>query len=348
MVLTRTDENELLTALYAGVFDAPPWALFLARLRARTDADICRIRVRPPGEPGQMWREVQSAATRGIEDHALAGLGDFAPFADLRPGRVYGGAELGGTVPILGRYMRVSAPNGGDIGLSMVRLTGDFSARSASILSGLAPHLSIALRTLTGLERERMHSSNAAFANARLAVGWVLLDDRGRILDLDAIAAEMLDSGRGMRRGAGGRLRLIYPGAEALLDQIQQDPAMLAAAPRAAWMDIDEPVQIIFMQPPAGASPSLPTPACLALIRPVARHDGREWRVASDLFGLTRSESALALRMADGDSIAEAGEVLGLTVETARNYSKRIYTKTGAQGQADLVRILLSGVTGFT
>jgi len=52
--------------------------------------------------------------------------------------------------------------------------------------------------------------------------------------------------------------------------------------------------------------------------------------------------------MADGDSIAEAGEALGLTVETARNYSKRIYTKTGAQGQADLVRILLSGVTGFT
>jgi len=347
MVLTRTDENELLTALYAGVFDAPPWALFLERLRARTDADVCRIRVRPTGEPGQIWREIQSAVVRGIGDGEVAGITDFAPFADLRPGRVYGGGELGGTVEINGRYMRVSAPNGGDIGLSMVRLTSDFSARSASILSGLAPHLSIALRTLTGLERERMHSSNADFAHARLAVGWVLLDDRGRILDLDPIAAGILDSGRAMRRGGDGRLRLTYPGAEALLEDIQRAPAILEAGPRAAWMDIDTPVQIIFMQPVAGTSPSLPTPACLALLRPLARDDERQWRIVADLFSMTRSESALALRMANGDSIAEAGEALGLTVETARNYSKRIYAKTGAQGQADLVRILLSGVTGF-
>lgn len=347
MVLTRTDENELLTALYAGVFDAPPWALFLARLRARTDADICRIRVRPAGESGPIWREVQSATARGLDDGEWAGVSDLPPFADLRPGRVYGGAELGGTVAIHGRYMRVSAPNGGDAALSMVRSTSDFSARSASILSGLAPHLSIALRTLTGLERERMHGSYADFAHARLALGWVLLDDRGRILDCDPIAAEMLDSGKAMRRRSDGRLRLIYPGAEALLEEIQHDPAMLAAAPRAAWMGIDPPMQIIFMQPATVWSPSLPSPACLALLRPVVRHDERQWRIASDLFGMTRSESALALRMASGDSIAEAGEALGLTLETARNYSKRIYTKTGAQGQADLVRILLSGVTAF-
>ncbi len=40
----------------------------------------------------------------------------------------------------------------------------------------------------------------------------------------------------------------------------------------------------------------------------------------------------------------EAGLALGLTVETTRNYSKRIYGKTGATGQADLVRLILSGL----
>ena len=40
----------------------------------------------------------------------------------------------------------------------------------------------------------------------------------------------------------------------------------------------------------------------------------------------------------------EAAADLGLTVETARNYSKKIYAKTGARGQAELVRNILTGV----
>jgi DNA-binding CsgD family transcriptional regulator len=39
-------------------------------------------------------------------------------------------------------------------------------------------------------------------------------------------------------------------------------------------------------------------------------------------------------------SIAEAAAELGLSVESARTYSKRIYAKTGARGQADLVRFV--------
>jgi DNA-binding CsgD family transcriptional regulator len=35
-----------------------------------------------------------------------------------------------------------------------------------------------------------------------------------------------------------------------------------------------------------------------------------------------------------GETIVEAGRRLRLTSETARNYSKRIYAKTGAAGQA--------------
>ncbi|MET0587942.1 MAG: LuxR family transcriptional regulator, partial [Novosphingobium sp.] len=42
-----------------------------------------------------------------------------------------------------------------------------------------------------------------------------------------------------------------------------------------------------------------------------------------------------------------AGAELQLTQETARNYSKRIYAKTGANGQADLVRLMLTGLAPF-
>lgn len=46
-------------------------------------------------------------------------------------------------------------------------------------------------------------------------------------------------------------------------------------------------------------------------------------------------------------SIVEAGARLRLTPETGRNYSKRIYAKIGAKGQADLVRRVLTGLSPF-
>jgi DNA-binding CsgD family transcriptional regulator len=82
----------------------------------------------------------------------------------------------------------------------------------------------------------------------------------------------------------------------------------------------------------------------------IAYLSGDRWSTADrcgqlvDLFGLLPSESRLAWAMAQGMSIAEAAEDLGITVETARNYSKKIYAKTGARGQSELVRNILTSV----
>jgi len=82
----------------------------------------------------------------------------------------------------------------------------------------------------------------------------------------------------------------------------------------------------------------------------IAYISGDRWSQADrcdqlvDLFGLSPSEARLAWAIAQGMSISEAAADLGLTVETARNYSKKIYAKTGARGQAELVRNILTGV----
>ena len=64
----------------------------------------------------------------------------------------------------------------------------------------------------------------------------------------------------------------------------------------------------------------------------------------AQLFGLRPSEARLALALSRGLSIADAAHALGLTLETARNYSKKIYAKTGTRGQSDLVRLILTSV----
>ena len=61
-----------------------------------------------------------------------------------------------------------------------------------------------------------------------------------------------------------------------------------------------------------------------------------------NLFGLLPSEARLAWQLAQGTSIADAAAMVGITKETARFYSKKIYAKTG--GQPELVRIILTSV----
>ncbi|WEK44129.1 MAG: hypothetical protein P0Y64_04685 [Candidatus Sphingomonas colombiensis] len=84
-----------------------------------------------------------------------------------------------------------------------------------------------------------------------------------------------------------------------------------------------------------------------ALIRVSPRPGPARLAALEALHGLTHSEARLAAALADGASIAEAGASIGLTIETARNYSKRIYAKTGVRGQSELVRLLCTGVTAL-
>lgn len=338
MSLSRTDENELLTALHAGLFQEAPWRLFLTRLRARAEADQCLLFARPDADA--VWTEVDAVRARGID------AGQFTPpdFGALRPGRVYADAELGGASDEEegARHIRVSWPDGGELALSLTRAKGEFRARDAALLASLAPHLTIALRAHMEMETARRRAVVAETALADFAVAWVLLDARGRVLDTDPAAGRLIEEGRVMRRAADGRLRCPYPEAETLLEEVAAHPI---AAPRAAWLHVERPpLQMVAVQPPPMNGAILTDAHCLLLLRGLREGALGGGRYLPALFNLTRSEAALAARMAEGDSLADAADALNLTIETARNYSKRIYLKTGATGQADLVRILLNGV----
>jgi len=61
-----------------------------------------------------------------------------------------------------------------------------------------------------------------------------------------------------------------------------------------------------------------------------------------NLFGLSASEAVIAQVIAQGAGLEKAASASGLTLSSARTYLKRIYAKTGANGQADLVKLILS------
>jgi DNA-binding CsgD family transcriptional regulator len=64
-----------------------------------------------------------------------------------------------------------------------------------------------------------------------------------------------------------------------------------------------------------------------------------------EIYGLTRTEARLAALLAEGKRLKIAAAQLGIAFETARTHLKRIFSKTSAANQADLVRLLLNLTT---
>ncbi|WP_417461550.1 alpha/beta fold hydrolase [Kordiimonas sp.] len=57
--------------------------------------------------------------------------------------------------------------------------------------------------------------------------------------------------------------------------------------------------------------------------------------------GLTQSESRLALQLGAGATVADAAKELNISVHTARNQLKSIYSKTGINRQSELIKLLI-------
>ncbi|RJY09308.1 helix-turn-helix transcriptional regulator [Aurantiacibacter aquimixticola] len=328
MRVPNLGETELLVPLHDGVFEQPMWQTFLARLRQVAGASGATMLIRS-GE-GEAVQFGSGRAPPAITE-------------DLREGRVYSGDELEIGASSL-RAMRVAT---GDGLQATIILTADnsFGADIASLLSALAPHFKVALRVLETMERERARSEVSAEAFARINFGWISLDAKSRIVDHDPQAGRMLSQSSTLRRGHYDRLTPSDPAVDrqltALVRSFATDPR---ARPRAINLSHDPWIDILVaplrLEALAGGTDAV----AVVYIRGDRSSSETRAEQLVDLFDLTPSEARLAWSMAQGLSIAEAAEEHGLTIETARNYSKKIYAKTGARGQVDLVRHVLTGV----
>ena len=180
----------------------------------------------------------------------------------------------------------------------------------------------------------------------RLAHAVILVDKRGRVVRMNRRASEIVEQGDGLliqhgvlrgvrptdtaalhrligeavRSGSGIGLRLERPSRRWPLT------ALVAPLHRKGAASNGHAAAAVFVSDPEHA------PAIDAGML-------REW------FGLTPAEARLAVVLAQGHSLAEALERLGVGVNTARSQLKTIFGKTGTNRQAELVRLLLSAPT---
>ena len=176
-----------------------------------------------------------------------------------------------------------------------------------------------------------------------------LFDPSGGLTVANGAAADLLDRGTVLRRSGAKLVAATIADTVKLQASIQA----LAAAPPAECeaavfrLGSDETRLVAAVNRLDGESAHSPAPTVMLLcLQPDAENAAALERICR-LYGLSPSETRLALRLVRGESVAEASAALHIKAETARAYLKHIFVKTGAKRQADLVRVLLRSVAGW-
>jgi DNA-binding CsgD family transcriptional regulator len=356
---------DLLPCLLDGVFEDPPWGGFLDRLREETQADYAALTFRPPGKPLNQVVHLYSGApspplvSQLYHEHLYET--DPLPYYNLAEGRTYALHELlRAGEPVHDEYyrdflvpsgmtamrmMRVKEASGVNGWLHITRRTGDFAPHDDALLQAIAPYLRGALRNFVALEHERFNAAVTSEAISRLAFGWFTLDANLQVLDCDRQGESLLAHSGILGRNASGHLTARPRTLEReITGAIRALAADARARPRAIILSRDPWLDMLLMPTHKSSISAKPDPAVIAYVH------GDNWSSAdrceqlAELFLLLPSEARLALALSRGMTISEAAAELGLTVETARNYSKKIYSKLGARGQSDLVRFVMRSV----
>jgi DNA-binding CsgD family transcriptional regulator len=338
MRIPSPGDTDLLVPLHDGLFEMPMWRTFLTRLAREAGAERAVLILRPAEglDVIALWSDDAAIAEqRGF---------DLRTMKEMREGRVYSLAELG-AIDLPGDLRAMHVRESGGMHGWLILAGQGFGAAVAALMTALAPHLRAALRVFAALDREKMRATLSADAIRRVNFGWISLDARCRIVDLDPQAERVLQRSGVLRRGAYDRLTPASPAVDReLTDLVKRFAADPDERPRAISLSRDPWTDLLVAPQRMRSIAAGAQTVAVVYLSGDRRSTADRCEQLAELFGLTNSEAKLAWAMAQGATIAEAAAECGLTVETARNYSKRIYAKTGARGQADLVRHILRSV----
>lgn len=359
--------TELTAAAFQGLYETPPWGGLLQRLRRRAGADHAVLAV--PARNGDLRRMAHIlAAPEGVRELERTGAADFfetdweggsarllAEGEPQSPDTLFGLGEAPRQAFYLDllrregiadlRQLRVQEPSGVNALVTVTRRHGVLEPGVDAMLRAIAPVLRGVLQVYVASERDRFAAAINADTVRRLQFGWLALDRSGRVLDCDALGRHVLTSSGVLSARADGAVAARPAALEkqiyAALAKVAADPS---ARPRAVVLRRDPWLDMLIL-PARGRSLSTMTErAAIAYVHSDSWGQQDRHEQLAELFSLSPREARLALAVSRGLSLAEAAAEYGLAIGTARAYSKSIYAKTGARGQPDLVRIVMSSV----
>lgn len=219
-------------------------------------------------------------------------------------------------------------------------------------LDRLVPHLAQAHTILDSVRSTGHWLATFKDLVDRLPTGLILVDENGRVSDMNEAAHLAMEAGSGLAV-VDGRLVAESPDDDRWLHDVIErvsnpracervDPEHGFEAHRSA-REGSMPV-IVSPIPVAASDSSAPDTTAVVFLGNPQLAQGTATRMMRGLYALTRAEADLTWLLADGLTLEQAAEERSVTLNTARSQLKRVFTKTGAKKQSDLVRLVLGGV----
>jgi DNA-binding CsgD family transcriptional regulator len=225
----------------------------------------------------------------------------------------------------------------------------DFDCNDMALLEALMPHMQRALKIHMHLAEANLRQGEFVEAIEPLAVGVILVTASGQVLFANQSARCLLDNRdglmmdrQGIRAGrsretnalraligcavtscgqrqsqSGGGLNVTRPNGrralQVLVSPIRPQQSLHLGARAVAAIYVTDPEQV----------------------------SERPEVVLMRLYGLTPAEAKVAALIVRGMSARQAAEGLAISYNTVKSHLKRVFAKTGSNGQGDLIRLIV-------
>jgi DNA-binding CsgD family transcriptional regulator/PAS domain-containing protein len=368
--LSLEEFSGLLGSLYQGPLESIPWSTFLDQLKCSMRAKHATLTLRPPSQhvDGLSINTAGSSAAMSASYNQYFYTLD--PFTDLPNRQVVictefvsekdwlesefykGFLEPVDVFHILGADINTSLGSKCRIRISRDRASGPFNQQDKVFLASFLPHLERTV--ILHMYLNRIESERNLYAGAvdKLAVGTIILDQDGKVLQSNRLAQRLLAERDGIElvndglqvgtvRNCQEFHKLID---QALLSQKGKNPSLVKA------MRVQRPSGrvnlglIVRRVQQSEWSDGRYCPAVVIFISDPAQKSSALEEIVRSLFDLTPAETHLTFQLANGQTIDEASEELGISRNTARAQLRSIFSKTGVTSQTLLVRLILRSV----
>ena len=376
MTIAINELSALVERLYSVLLNDHSIQDWLADLRLATDADSSVLVLRHPAEldSGLILSDGLSSKEATEPDNPYSShFYTMDPFVNLPEGKVVALDEFvsAETLEDSEFYRQLLEPNGiyyvlaadfrepGGISASLRLLRGksreSFGGEPRQVLTLLLPHL----RQILTLYRQRdnLESERVLFEGAinHMSLAYIILDENRRVMRTNSGADRLLERevGIGIRgdklhlstRQKSQDLQLAIGETLAAQRSGEIDMARIIAVPRS----LDAPGLGLIMKPVPRSDwfEGQSTPSVVVFIRDPQQALNTSAEALRTLFELTAAEAKLSLILAEGKSLDQVANQLGISTHTGRAHLRAIFAKTGVTQQTQLVSLILRSVANL-
>jgi DNA-binding CsgD family transcriptional regulator/PAS domain-containing protein len=219
----------------------------------------------------------------------------------------------------------------------------------------IVPHIRRAVLIGRAVENGRAQAANFEKAFDGLAAGMFLVDAQGHVVHANAAGSAMLGDG-GTVNARDGRIVSVDRAAAAALADVLAVAAHGDAAVGTRGISIgmqggDGEHYVAHVLPLTsgerrGAAAAYTAVAALFVQKATLEAPAAP-EVIARAYGLTASELRVLMTTVQSGGVAETADALGIGESTVRTHLHRLFAKTGAQRQADLVRLMAGYASPF-